>query len=626
MPDNRDRQLLTRFLAENDAESLDCLIRRHGDLVFGVCSRVLRNRHDAEDAFQATFLILVSRPPKLRRRASLGGWLFRVAHRTSMRVARERRRLVEFDDPLLPAPEPFEDVYKQESVLALDEELSALPERYRAPLVLCSLMGKSRSEAASELGRTEASIKASLTRGKHMLRTRLLRRGILLSVAAAAGKQFMASPAFASGELVQLTSSLCGGNPAAPGPHVPPSPEIQSLANSGVREMTTAFSSKLAASAVAATVVVGGVLIADIEAPKPAGAMSPLGTTTLVNAGDGELPPFTTGQSVIESSAGDITPPVQLAADDFLPPGGAFPANIPLPNAGPAGTVQAYPPQQFIQNRAVENEQSRDELLIDLEYHRMMADAMEMKAEAKQLEARATGATDEEQDVLMQQSRELFAIAESREFSAEAARLSAQANLLEERLQTLGEPNQSTQNNRATRMGGPVDTIEPGDLLGIQLAPDPDGIWGRRELTVSPEGMVTLPYVGEIKATGLTVLEFGDRLVKYYTAGNVFENPTFMMTHTHPARSEQQLQDPNSVPETAQPASSNPGSAIQPLESNLPDNPDVIRGPSPDATLPAETPLNPVSPAAGSSTQPVAPLDAVDENQLPVPAEPAIDF
>ena len=212
MPEKRDRELLNRFLAKQDAASLECLIRRHGDLVFAVCSRVLRNRHDAEDAFQATFLILVSRPPRLRRRSSLSGWLFRVAHRMAMRVARQRRRLVELDDPMVPVPEPFEDIYKQESVLALDEELSALPERYRAPLVLCSLLGKSRSEAASELGRSEASVKASLVRGKHLLRIRLLRRGILLSVAAAAGKQLISSPVCASEQIVQLTNSLCQGS------------------------------------------------------------------------------------------------------------------------------------------------------------------------------------------------------------------------------------------------------------------------------------------------------------------------------------------------------------------------------------------------------------------------------
>lgn len=538
MPEQPDRELLDRFRAEQDVASLECLIRRHADFVFGICSRVLRNRHDAEDAFQATFLILVSRPPRLRRSSSLAGWLFRVAHRTAFRLARQRRRLVELDDLMAPSPEPFEDIYQQEAVLALDEELSALPERYRAPLVLCSLLGKSRREAAGELGRSEASVKASLTRGKHLLRTRLLRRGILLSIAAAAGRQLFPSPACASEQLVQLTSGLCQSGASAPGAGSQPSPEIQSLANSGVLEMTTAFSAKLAATAVAVTVVAGGVLVASLDAPRPAAAAGPL-ETTLDEASDESaiaFQPQASGNNPLAVTQTTPQPGLNVQFPEPLPPGpGRFSddfSSYHITGAAPDVMVQTVPSQQLMHERAVEYERTRDETLINIEYQRAMAEVMQMKAEAKQIEAQAMSASVQDRDSILARSREVFATAESREFEAEAARLTAEADLLERRLTALGAPFQTTD---PTQHDSAAGMIEIGDVLTIRLVPDPDGIWGVRELTVSPEGNITLPYVGEQPVAGLEFGEFVEKLEKYYTAGNVFEAPVFEVLHTRPA-------------------------------------------------------------------------------------------
>lgn len=302
--------------------------------------------------------------------------------------------------------------------------------------------------------------------------------------------------------------------------------------------MTSVFSTKLAATAAAVTVVAGGILVANIETPKPAGAAAPLGTTVL-EAGDEDLLAYgpddasdDTFETPVPAEAAPTLNRFQPGQDDFV----AQPELAPM--TFDAYADQPVPSQQLMPQRAEEHEQDRDETLIDIKYQRRMADVMEMKAQAKRAEAQAMEATGEERDTLMNRSHQVFATAESREYEAEAERLAAQADLLERRLTASGAPSQEVQ---GAADGG---KIEAGDKLWIRMEPDPEGIWGRRELTVSAEGNVTLPYVGEIRASGLTVSEFGDQLVKYYKAGHVFENPSFMITHHRTARSQQMIPEP----------------------------------------------------------------------------------
>lgn len=182
-----DRQLLERFARRRDESAFAVLVRRHGPTVLGVCRRVLRHRHDAEDAFQATFLILARKAGTLRRPDALGPWLHGVAYRTSAKArsaaARRRAREAPFED--LPAA-PSEDVVRRDLRDVLDEAIDRLPPKYRVPVVLCYLEGLTNAEAARRLGCPVATVATRLARARRRLRDRLACRGVTLSAAALA--------------------------------------------------------------------------------------------------------------------------------------------------------------------------------------------------------------------------------------------------------------------------------------------------------------------------------------------------------------------------------------------------------------------------------------------------------
>jgi RNA polymerase sigma factor (sigma-70 family) len=170
-----DRQLLERFTRQQDEAAFTALVRRHGPMVLGVCRRVLDNAHDAEDAFQATFLVLVRRASSLSRPELLANWLYGVAYRTAKKARANvlRRRAHERLAARMPRAEPLVDAAWQDLRTLLDEELHRLPDKYRAPLVLCYLEGKTNEEAARQLGWPPGSMSARLARGRELLRERL---------------------------------------------------------------------------------------------------------------------------------------------------------------------------------------------------------------------------------------------------------------------------------------------------------------------------------------------------------------------------------------------------------------------------------------------------------------------
>jgi len=183
-----DQELLARFLEQRDKAAFAALMERHGGMVLGVCQRVLRNAHDAEDACQAVFLVLARKARSVRKWGSLGSWLHGVAWRTShkLRAAQARRRTRETcaaaEKPAVSEPA---DISWRDVQRLLDEELSRLPAIYRAPLVLCHLEGRTQDEAARELGWTGGTLRGRLERGRDKLRARLTRRGITGSTALA---------------------------------------------------------------------------------------------------------------------------------------------------------------------------------------------------------------------------------------------------------------------------------------------------------------------------------------------------------------------------------------------------------------------------------------------------------
>jgi RNA polymerase sigma factor (sigma-70 family) len=181
----QDRQLLERFAARHDEAAFAALVRRHGPLVWGVCRRVLHNWHDAEEAFQATFLALARKANGVGAGGSVSSWLYRVAYHVALR-ARARAGLRQQRERQVGAPpraDPLDEVTGRELLAVLDEEMQKLPERLRAPLVLCYLQGKTRDEAARELGWSLGTLKRRLEGGRQCLRARLLRRGVALPAA-----------------------------------------------------------------------------------------------------------------------------------------------------------------------------------------------------------------------------------------------------------------------------------------------------------------------------------------------------------------------------------------------------------------------------------------------------------
>jgi RNA polymerase sigma factor (sigma-70 family) len=167
-----DGRLLDEFRAKRDEAAFTALLRRHGPMVLGVCRRVLRQQQDAEDAFQATFVVLARKAALIRTQA-VGNWLYGVAYRTALKAKTmsAKRRLKERQAGLRPRPDTDENW--QELLPLLDRELSRLPERYRAPVVLCELEGKSRKEAAEQLGLPEGTLSSRLARGRALLARRL---------------------------------------------------------------------------------------------------------------------------------------------------------------------------------------------------------------------------------------------------------------------------------------------------------------------------------------------------------------------------------------------------------------------------------------------------------------------
>jgi RNA polymerase sigma factor (sigma-70 family) len=183
-----DAQLLERFATQKDAAAFEALLARHGPLVWGLCRRLLREPHDAEDAFQATFLVLARRAAAIRRPEAVGSWLYGVAyhlaHKLRARAATRRaseRRGAELAAAGRPRADLISIVVWRELRPVLDEELGQLPAKYRAPLVLCYLEGKTHAEAARALGWPLGSLAKRLASARELLRERLCRRGVTVS-------------------------------------------------------------------------------------------------------------------------------------------------------------------------------------------------------------------------------------------------------------------------------------------------------------------------------------------------------------------------------------------------------------------------------------------------------------
>ena len=183
-----DRELLARFVEAHEEAAFTVLIERHGPMVLGVCRRSLPNLHDAEDACQATFLVLARKAASVRKQTSISSWLHGVACRVAISLKRDHARRRNRERGVdRPAPrDPAAEVSWREVQTILDDELQQLPERYRTPLILCYLECMTRDEAAQHLGLSTASLRGRLERARDLLRRQLASRGVTLAAAMSA--------------------------------------------------------------------------------------------------------------------------------------------------------------------------------------------------------------------------------------------------------------------------------------------------------------------------------------------------------------------------------------------------------------------------------------------------------
>jgi len=174
-----DGTLLAAFAQRRDEAALTALIHRHGGMVWGVCRRLLGDGQDAEDAFQATFLVLVRKAAGLRQPEKVAGWLHGVARQTAVRLRALRARRGRHEKPVATLPEPVPPPERRDDVgPILDEELARLPDTYRAVLLLCDVEGRPRGEVAAQLGWPEGTVAGRLARARALLAERLARRGV----------------------------------------------------------------------------------------------------------------------------------------------------------------------------------------------------------------------------------------------------------------------------------------------------------------------------------------------------------------------------------------------------------------------------------------------------------------
>jgi len=252
-----DRDLLRRFIRESDEIAFTEIVKRHHGLVMSVCRRVTGRPTDADDAFQATFLVLARRPRSIRRAETLSSWLYTVAWRTSWRLVKRRSKLpmdALSQEPALEPPGPLEQIASAQNLLVLDEELNELPAKYRDVLVMTYFADQSNQQVADHLDVSRGTVDGRLRRGRNMLRVRLARRGVSLGVVGIAAGLLTEASAATSPDLLASTTAL---GIQTLGGAVPPSTELSHL-EPLIRPETAMISTKLLTTGIVCAGVIAG--------------------------------------------------------------------------------------------------------------------------------------------------------------------------------------------------------------------------------------------------------------------------------------------------------------------------------------------------------------------------------
>ena len=450
-----DSELLMRFARHQDEGAFEDLLRKHAPLVLATCRQLLNDQNDVEDAFQATFLVLVRRHRSIRNTNSVASWLYRVAYRLSMRSVQQRRSRRE--EELVNEPEStfeaFQRIHDRELRSVLNQELVRLPESYQAPLVLCYLQGKTQSEAAEELDCSDAAVKARLARARKVLRTRLVRRGIALSASMATMNAAVSQARPASQALVEQTLAHCVSDAFGKPITEASSSDAFSLATEGVRNMILT------------------------SLAKPALAIGILGLVAVV---------YAAGQredaSTVQAAVGNGSNVVSFIATDVETVEGDSPSGVSF--QAPLRRKKAI--EEFASSKV-------DKLQNERSYVSAKLKAFELKSEAKKLEAAAMSSSEKQQSELLRHSRQLIAEADAMMFEAEAILMRNQTEIIDEKI-------------KSTKQMRPV--IQPNDVVHIRV----EGTFESHPINglyrVEPSGAVPLGVeYGRISIVGMTVEE-----------------------------------------------------------------------------------------------------------------------
>lgn len=274
-----DGDWLERFIHRKDSDAFATLLRLHGPMVLGVCRRILRNESDAEDAFQATFLVLIRKAASIVPRNMVGNWLYGVACTTALKARAMKTKRTTKERQALPPPKN-EDQSNEELQAILDQELQSLPKIYRTAIVLCELEGKSIKQAAQQLGCPAGTVGARLARGRSLLARRLKRRQVTLTSTGLAAFLAHASadaglPPLLMNSTVHAAASLVAGTGTLQGLY---STNVLTLSN-GVLKAMLLSKLKLLAVSVGA-ISLGATILAG--AAEPGRAMGGAGSAALI--------------------------------------------------------------------------------------------------------------------------------------------------------------------------------------------------------------------------------------------------------------------------------------------------------------------------------------------------------
>ncbi len=277
-----DRALLAEFVTARCGMAFELLVRRHGPAVWAVCRRHLANTHDAEDAFQATFLVLAKSAKRIANHTSVGGWLYGVAYRVALKARRTAARRKRVEAVVSPTDEPVTLPVSacHDTTALVHAELENLPDRYRLPLLLCDLEGLSRKEASAQLGWSEGTLSGRLNRARKLLAGRLTGRGVAAAVLAAVGTATVPPTQAMTASAVGVGLNVIGTSTTA-------APEtVTALAHGAMRDMTRSFMLKVAGVVLAASVLLGGGLFGLRFDTAPQATAAPVPKVEMAKAAD----------------------------------------------------------------------------------------------------------------------------------------------------------------------------------------------------------------------------------------------------------------------------------------------------------------------------------------------------